>query len=72
MTNQDYQYIIIGAGCAGLQLAKSLLSLPKNQVDSILIIESNNNHIEKSWCFWNNESHPYRHLVKHEWQNLAL
>ncbi len=72
MTNQDYQYIIIGAGCAGLQLAKALLSLPKNQVDSILIIESNNNHVEKSWCFWNNESHPYRHLVKHEWQNLAF
>lgn len=72
MTKQDYQYIIIGAGCAGLQLAKALLSLPKNQVDSILIIESNDNHIEKSWCFWNNESHPYRHLVKHEWQNIAF
>ena len=72
MTNQDYQYIIIGAGCAGLQLEKPLLSLPKNQVDSILIIESNDNHIEKSWCFWNNESHPYRYLVQHEWQNLAF
>lgn len=72
MTKQNYQFIIIGAGCAGLQLAKALLSFPKNQVNSILIIESNDNQIEKSWCFWNNESHPYRHLVKHEWQNISF
>ena len=42
---KDFQYIIIGAGCAGMQMANSLLELPKETVSSILIIESEKNHI---------------------------
>lgn len=71
MTNY-YQYIIIGAGCAGLQLAKALLELPKELVSSILILDANQQHEEKSWCFWYDTNHPYRHLVQKEWQNIEF
>ena len=72
MANQDFQYIIVGAGCAGLQLARALLDLPDSGVSSILILESSQNHSEKSWCFWHEETHKYRHLVKKEWRNIAF
>jgi lycopene beta-cyclase len=69
---KDFQYIIIGAGCAGMQMANSLLELPKETVSSILIIESEKNHNEKSWCFWYNKNHKYRNLVKKEWGNIVF
>ncbi len=69
---KHYQYIIIGAGCAGLQLAKALLQLSDTVVQSILLIEASETHIEKSWCFWYEKNHPYRHLVKKEWDAVEF
>jgi lycopene beta-cyclase len=69
---EDYQYIIIGAGCAGLQLAKALLELPPSQVHSILLIEANTFHQEKSWCFWSEQDHLYQPLVKYTWPSVAF
>jgi lycopene beta-cyclase len=71
MKNLTYQHIIIGGGCAGFQLAKAMLQLPKSTVKSILIIESSKEHYPKSWCFWADEFHPYRNLVKKEWSSLS-
>ena len=67
-----FQYIIIGAGCAGMQLAKSLLELPHDIVSSILLIDASDKHEEKSWCFWHNNDHPYRHLVRNEWKQIEF
>lgn len=72
MQTPDYQYIIVGAGCAGLQMAKALLQFPKEKVSSILLIESAQKHLEKSWCFWYQNEHEYSHLVKKEWSRLAI
>lgn len=69
---KHYQYIIIGAGCAGLQLAKALLELPVELVSSILLIDACQQHEEKSWCFWYGTNHPYRNLVKKEWQHIEF
>jgi lycopene beta-cyclase len=69
---KHFQYIIVGAGCAGLQLAKALLELPRNLVSSILLLDANQQHDEKSWCFWNDTNHPYRHLVQKEWQKIEF
>jgi lycopene beta-cyclase len=68
----EYQHIIIGGGCAGFQLAKTMLELPKESIRSILIIESSKVHAPKSWCFWSTISHPYRHLVEKEWHSLGF
>lgn len=68
----QFQYIIIGAGCAGLQLAKALLQLPVELVNSILLIDANPQHEEKSWCFWYEADHPNRALVKKEWSHIEF
>jgi len=67
-----YQYIIVGAGCAGLQLADALLNEPGITTDSLLIIEASPEHEEKTWCFWYAEEHPFHHLVKKQWRNIAF
>lgn len=72
MKQFKYQHIIIGGGCAGFQLAKAMLKLPNSTVRSVLIIESSKEHAPKSWCFWSDNSHPYRHLVKKEWSSLSF
>ena len=68
----QFQYIIVGAGCAGLQLAKALLQLPTTQIQSILLIDANPQHEEKSWCFWYEANHPNRYLVQKEWCNIEF
>lgn len=70
--DQQFQYIIIGAGSAGLQLAKALLDLPGDAVKSILLLEANENHQEKSWCFWYDKNHVYRDLVEKEWNQIGF
>ena len=67
-----YQYIIVGAGCAGLQLAVALVREKNLSLDSLLIIEAAATHEEKTWCFWYPANHPFEHLVKKSWKNIAF
>ncbi|NDA60999.1 MAG: hypothetical protein EBX50_03045 [Chitinophagia bacterium] len=67
-----YQYIIIGAGCAGLQLADALLKETSLTVGSLLILEANPQHEPKTWCFWQQSDHPYQHLVKKTWKKISF
>lgn len=72
MVQNQFQYIIIGAGCAGLQLAKALLEQSSELVSSILIIDADKVHQEKSWCFWYDQNHQYRHLVRNQWSHVEF
>jgi len=67
-----YQYIIVGAGCAGLQLADALLNDSGLFTESLLIIEASAIHEEKTWCFWHAAQHRYSHLVKNSWNSIAF
>ncbi len=65
--HNNFQYVIIGAGSAGLQLASLLLKAPKNLVGSILLLEKSPVHENKTWCFWDSIEHKYTGLVKKTW-----
>lgn len=67
-----YQYIIVGAGCAGLQLAGALVREKNLPLESLLIVDASPTHEEKTWCFWSAKNHPFEHLVKKSWQNIAF
>ena len=61
-TNSNYDYIIIGAGCAGLSLAYRLV----NTKYKVCILESNEsiNKKNKLWSFWDTYKTPFNHLIK--------
>jgi len=68
--NKRYDYIIIGAGCAGLSLAYRL----RNMKFKICIIESSNdvNLRNKTWSFWNTYNTPFNHLVRKKWEKMII
>ncbi len=67
----DYDYIISGAGCAGISLLLRILKEPQLRNKTILIIDSDlkqsNDH---TWCFWEQGTGFLEHLVYHSWTTL--
>ena len=68
----DANIIIVGAGCAGMQLINALLKLPAEQTGDILLIESNRQIIHKSWCFWTHKPSEYDFLISKHWSELKF
>ena len=68
----DANIIVVGAGCAGMQLINALLKLPAEQTGDILLIESNRQIIHKSWCFWTNKQSEYDFLIAKHWSELKF
>jgi lycopene beta-cyclase len=68
--NKIYDFIIIGAGCAGLSLAYRL----RDKKFKICLIESssNINLINKTWSFWNTYDTPFNHLVRKKWDQMVI
>jgi lycopene beta-cyclase len=70
----EYDYIIIGAGAAGLSLAYHLLNDDFTKNASILIMdkEKKTQLHDKTWCFWEKDINTFEHIVKFSWQNLIF
>jgi len=68
----DANIIVVGGGCAGMQLINALLKLPAEQTGNILLIESNREIIHKSWCFWTNKKSEYDFLISKHWSELKF
>src|SRR6476619_7209834 len=66
-----YDYIITGAGCAGLSLAMHLVESGKFSDKEILIIDKDaKNRNDRTWCFWEQESGLFEPIVKKQWTQL--
>ena len=65
-----YDFIIIGAGCAGLSLAYKLI----NNKYKICILELSNNinKRNKLWSFWDTYETPFGHLIKKKWNSIFI
>jgi lycopene beta-cyclase len=67
----QYDYIIAGAGCAGLSLAMHIIHSGKLQDKKVLIIDQNpKNSNDRTWCFWQSEEDLFEPIVYKEWQKL--
>lgn len=70
---KQYNYIILGAGCAGLTFLYEILSLKKFEQNKILVIDKNLSKTnDRTWCFWQKEVSKFENLVNHQWQNLEF
>lgn len=74
-TNQSihYDYLIAGAGAAGLSLLYSLLKDPELSKAKILVIDKDTKQQnDRTWCFWEKETGYFESIVHHEWKSLVF
>ncbi|MDB2545021.1 lycopene cyclase family protein [Candidatus Pelagibacter bacterium] len=70
---KDFDYIIIGGGCAGLSLAFELDTYSKLKGKSLAIIEPRNEYKkDKTWSFWKVTPHNFDDCVKKSWDNFTI
>lgn len=69
--NDRYDYVITGAGCAGLSLAMHLIENGNFSDKRILIIDQDaKNKNDRTWCFWEQEPGLFEPIVKKQWNQL--
>jgi lycopene beta-cyclase len=69
----QYNYIIAGAGCAGLSLLMRMMMDPFFSDTSIAIIDADEKiKNDRTWCFWENEPSIFEPIVYHRWTSLSF
>lgn len=64
-----FDYIIIGGGLAGMQLALAFCENSFFAKKQIAIIEpSDKKKNDKTWCFWEKGEGKWEHLLHHKWK----
>ncbi len=72
-TSYQYDYIITGAGCAGLSFAMHLMHSGKFDQKKILIVDKDaKTKNDRTWCFWEKEDNLFQSIVAKEWQQLII
>jgi len=70
---KEFDYIIIGGGCAGLSLAYELNLHQKLKNKTLAIIEPRDNYKkDKTWSFWKIFSHNFEDCIKKSWNNFTI
>ena len=70
---KDFDFIIIGGGCAGLSLAYELEIHKKLSTKTLAIIEPRNEYQkDKTWSFWKVTPHNFEDCVKKSWDNFTI
>ncbi|MDQ3550973.1 MAG: lycopene cyclase family protein, partial [Bacteroidota bacterium] len=70
---QGADFIIAGAGCAGLSLAVHLIHSGKFNDKKILIVDKQSkNKNDRTWCFWEKENDLFQSIVYKEWDQLFV
>lgn len=67
--NGEYDYIIAGAGCAGLSLAVHLINSGKFANKKILLIDKDNKkNNDRTWSFWETKPGIFESIVYRKWK----
>ena len=70
---KEFDYIIIGGGCAGLSLAYELEVHEKLKDKTLAIIEPRQVYKkDKTWSFWKVVPHNFDDCVKKNWENFSI
>jgi len=70
---KEFDYIIIGGGCAGLSLAYELEIHKKLENKTLAIIEPRIEYKrDKTWSFWKIFEHNFDDCVKKNWKNFSI
>ena len=70
---REYDYVIIGGGCAGLSLAYQLEINNKLVNKTLAVIENRNEYKrDKTWSFWKVFDHNFEDCVIKSWYNFTV
>ena len=70
---KEFDYVIIGGGCAGLSLAYELEINDKLKNKSLAIIENREKYErDKTWSFWKVFDHNFQDCVIKSWNNFTI
>lgn len=70
-TGDTYDFIIAGAGCAGLSLAMHLIDSGSFVDKKILIVDKDAKQSnDRTWCFWEKEQGLFEPIVFRRWDAL--
>lgn len=72
MKNPHYDYIIAGAGCAGLSLAYYLSQTSLKNKHILLLDSELKNKDDRTWCFWEKETSQFEEIVSYKWDNILI
>jgi len=68
-----YDYIITGAGLAGLSLLMRMMQHPFFDTAQILVIDAaQKNTNDRTWCFWEKESDIFEPIVCKKWKQVSF
>jgi lycopene beta-cyclase len=70
---KKYNYIIIGAGCAGLSLLMRMIASGRFSDKKILLIDKSPKLInDRTWCFWEKGDGFFEPIVHHQWRHTSI
>ncbi len=70
---KEFDYIILGGGCAGLSLAYSLEINKKLNNKTLAIVETRDEYKrDKTWSFWKVSDHNFDDCVIKSWNNFSI
>ena len=68
---QQYDYIITGAGCAGLSLLQRMLQQPFFSTKKILLIDKQQKiNNDRTWCFWEKQPGAFEAIIHCRWKQI--
>ena len=68
---KHYNYIVSGAGCAGLSFLTRLLQTGQFNDKKILLIDrAPKTTNDRTWCFWEKDPGYFEPIVYHSWDQL--
>ena len=70
---KEFDYVIIGGGCAGLSLAYELEINNKLKEKTLAIIEPRKKYKrDKTWSFWKVFDHNFEDCIIKSWNNFTI
>ena len=70
---KDFDYIIIGGGCAGLSLAMNSIYIKNLKIGHWQLLNQERKYKrDKTWSFWKVIDHNFDDCVKKSWNNFTI
>jgi lycopene beta-cyclase len=69
---RKYDYIIAGAGLAGLLLALEMIRSPLRNKKVLLIDKTAKDTNDRTWCFWNDHGFEFDSIIYKEWEKIRF